>query len=226
MLLTVVVAAQGLGTADEPPRLRDLEPLLVQLIYMIWALGGLLFTVLLIFIGVQYMASGGDPQKKEELKKKGRNWLIGLVLFFVGYPIVATIYDVLEVGVTNPECYQQVKTPGFHFFFPDVCTDPQKASTKYDINASCNPATGGVEPSELAANKCCFNTGAVTIVYPIDKWIGNTPGTLFRYERNARGYCASTSSADMCSTATSPTTCIPDYTISDSTTLEITPYTP
>lgn len=154
------VSAQ-LGTMNEPPRLRDLQPMLVEMIYLIWALGGLFFTVLLMWIGFQYMTSAGDPQKKEELKKKGKNWLIGLVVFFLGYPIVSLIYDVIGIGSANPDCYEQVSTPGFHFFFPDVCTDPTDGTRtsigeRVDLDVLSETERAEVVARLVREDKCLF----------------------------------------------------------------------
>lgn len=150
-----IISAQSLGTLDQPPRLRDLEPVLVQVIYVIWALTGIIFALILMFIGFQYMTSLGDQQKQQELMQRGRNWLIGLFLVFLGYPLVVTIYGVIGVGENNPDCYQQVSTPGFHFFFPDVCTDPQANSNKYAIASSCKNFTQEETVLLQSQNKIC-----------------------------------------------------------------------
>jgi len=186
------VFAQNLGSMDEPPRLRDLEPLLVQMVYLIWALGGIIFTILLMWIGFQYMTSAGDPQKKEELKKKGRNWLIGLVIFFVGYPIVATIYDVLGIGSSNLDCYEQISTPGFHFFFPDICTEPMLGS--FAVNSSCDASTA----TDLPSIRCCHNS----IVAPVGENIKVNQNMMIRFDRGADGQCTSCAIAVACSPLT------------------------
>lgn len=154
--------ANDLGDLSSPPRLRSLEPILVQIVYMIWAFGGLIFTVLLMVIGFQYMISMGDPQKQEELKSRGKNWIIGLIIFFIGYPIILTVYNVIGIGDTNSECYEDIKTPGFHFFFPSICTDPEAGSTKYAIGSECGSGTD-VSMDELASSRCCDTTNEIIL---------------------------------------------------------------
>jgi len=154
--------AQSLGTADSPPRLRELEALGVQLVYFIWGVTGLIFTTLLIIIGVRYMLSAGDQQKQQALKDKGKNWLYGLILIFISYPIVLTFYNVTGIGGSS-ECYQDIKTPGFHFFFPKVCTDPTAEST----NALGNSCVTG---QNLGSNqKCCYGSvlGSSGLIMPV-----------------------------------------------------------
>ncbi len=163
----IKIYAQSLGTIDEPPRLFQLEGLLVQLIYVIWALSGLVFSALLGFLGFKHMISGGDQQKEEEVKKKGKNWLIGLILVFLSYPVVLTIYKVIGIGQTNSECYKDIQTPGFHFFFPTVCTDPQGSSTRYEIGSNVGDCSS-IDPSYLGDSKYCSDG----VIFPTNTWIG------------------------------------------------------
>ena len=190
MYLFVGTVNAQLGTIDEPPRLRDLQPMLVEMIYLIWALGGLFFTVLLMWIGFQYMTSAGDPQKKEELKKKGKNWLIGLIIFFLGYPIVSTIYDVIGIGSANPECYEQVDTPGFHFFFPDVCTDAM--SGMYETGMSCNDGEYSVD-TLISEGFCCLSNARFIVstseTVAVDTNDDDSPEYCARYSALTNGFC-------------------------------------
>ena len=181
-----IASAQGLGTLDSPPRLANLEGLFVQLVYIIWGVSGLIFAVLLAFLGFQYMTSGGDAQKEEEIKKKGKNWLIGLVLVFLSYPIVLSIYKMIGIGNANSECYKSISTPGFHFFFPTVCTDPQGASTKYEVGGDIGECNN-IDPAYLDENMYCDNG----IILPLNENIySTTDNSIFKcIERDADYSC-------------------------------------
>lgn len=195
-LLTIGVSyAQSLGTADSPPRLRELEALGVQLVYFVWGVTGLIFTVLLMIIGGRYMLSAGDQQKQQALKDKGKNWLFGLILIIIAYPIVLTFYNVTGIGGTSA-CYQDIKTPGFHFFFPTICTDPS-AESAHALGNSCT--TG----QDLGSNqKCCFGSVFSTpgLIMPVGygvRYTGIKPllastvvaNQVYTYERQSDNSC-------------------------------------
>ncbi len=180
------VSAQSLGTSESPPRLYQLEGLLVQLVYVIWGLSGLIFAFLLGFLGFQYMTAGGDAQKEEEIKKKGKNWFLGLLLILASYPLVLTIYKVLNIGQANSDCYEDISTPGFHFFFPTVCTDPQATTGKYDLGSHVNCDT--LDSSYLGDDKYCSNG----VILPMNKYILFRNGTEYVaqcVEREDNGSC-------------------------------------
>ncbi len=186
-LLVGSVFAQ-FGSGDEPARLRDLEPLLVQLIYVIWALGGIIFTAALMFIGFLYMTSAGDPQKQEALKKRATNWLFGLILFFAGYPLVLTAYNVLDIGQSNPDCYKSVSTPGFHFFFPDVCTDPLEG-TEFLVGQTVQKANLTEEEfiQKLIDGKRCVLNDKYA---PVESYIFSKDDyKLYKYKMESNGNC-------------------------------------
>jgi len=186
-----MVSAQTLGTATEPARLRDLEPIVVQLIYVVWGLGSLLLTIILAYIGFLYMTSLGDGQKKEEAKERGGKWLISVLIFYLAYPVLLTIYNVAGVGESN-DCYADISTPGFHFFFPDVCTDPQAGSLKYDSMEDCT----NFSPDELSLlaqrRNCCLSIGAANITIPAG--VGIESGqNVFTYDAG-KGICTGVTS--------------------------------
>lgn len=186
----VGVSYAQFGDLTEPPRLRDVEPLLVQMVYLIWALGGLLFTAVLMYIGFRYMTSGGDPQKKEEMKKRATNWIIGLLIFFGGYPVIITVYDVLGIGDTNSDCYEQISTPGFHFFFPEVCTDAQAGGSKYDVDVDCSTYDVQEMQQLVSRGNCCYNTGTTAYSAPTGEYICSASGvTIISLQANANGFC-------------------------------------
>jgi len=97
-----------------PPKLKDLQVLGARIIYFVW-IGGLA-----IWIGYQAMTSGADSTKKEDLKKRGLYWFVGLIIFFASQPIAGTL--IKTVVTTESSCYAEInETPAFRFFFSEVC---------------------------------------------------------------------------------------------------------
>lgn len=185
VVLTSADDGSGLGDLSSPPRLRDLEPLLVQVVYIVWAFGGFIFTFLLMVIGFQYMISMGDQQKQQELKSRGKNWIIGLIVFFIGYPIIVTVYSVIGIGETNTECYKDIKTPGFHFFFPEVCTDPEASGSKYSVGSkTCSDFSDEEQDLLKEQGKVC---GYFGLIFPINTVIQNAEDTDRCFSYNEEG---------------------------------------
>lgn len=154
--------------ADGPFKLRDLEPLLVQVVYFVWAFCGIFFGALLVWIGIQYMMTLTDTQKKQELADRGKRWLISLLIVGFCYPAIAGIYDFFGIGKTNPECYEDIATPGFHFFFPNVCTDPS-AGGEHGIGAVADK--GVIVKDTLPSDRCIFTPHNKEIVLPVNEQI-------------------------------------------------------
>ena len=186
------VSAQSLGTSTEPPRLRDLEPIVVQLIYVVWGLGTFLLTLVLMLRGVQYMLSMGAPEKQQEIRQSSTNWLYSLLVFFLAYPVILGVYNVTGIGGSSSSCYEDISTPGFRFFFPTVCTDPQAGSDKYSVGASCD----GFGNDELAIvddrGYCCRNFVSSNIVIPVGEWIklAGNPTIAQKYSPSSTAQCA------------------------------------
>jgi hypothetical protein len=140
----------------EAPRLRDLQDLVVKIVYYVWALGLPVFTIIAMYIGYQYMISGADTQKQQKLAKAGISIVVGIIVFFATYPIADFF---MKLVVTNPsDCYANLDTPGFTFFFPEVCT----------YQSVENPADDGVggccDSSALAgSDDGCFLAGGITL---------------------------------------------------------------
>jgi len=103
-----------------PPQLRQLEMWFVRLLYALWALSGIFFTFVLIWIGFQYMTSFGNEVALAEVIKKFRNWMIGLGLVFLSYPVLNTFFRMLPIDQSQ-SCYADLSLPGFQFFFPNAC---------------------------------------------------------------------------------------------------------
>jgi len=102
-----------------PPTLQTFEFVLVRFIYIAWALGGFLWLAYFILIAYSFFTS--DTNKIEDAKSRFGRWLIGIVLFYLSRMIISSVMATMISGTSN--CYQQFDgTPGFTFFFPDVCT--------------------------------------------------------------------------------------------------------
>ncbi len=109
--------------------LLDAQLMVVQLIGTAWALGGLIFFFLLVTNGSLYLMSYNDELKyiikidPEDAQKRMIQWAIGFVLFFLSYPIVASLLKLIINE--NTQCYDKLRVPGFTFIFYDVCVkDP------------------------------------------------------------------------------------------------------
>ncbi|MFQ5493459.1 MAG: hypothetical protein ACE5DX_04840, partial [Candidatus Dojkabacteria bacterium] len=110
----------------DPPSIRELEFLAVRVLYAVWACGGIIFIMLLTYIGFIWMTSGGSDEKIAEAKKRAGQWVIGFLLFFLAQPLVATLMRGLIAD--DSECFTQLQDPGFTIFFTDVCTGGDVAS--------------------------------------------------------------------------------------------------
>lgn len=102
-----------------PPTLQTFEFVLVRFIYIAWALGGFLWLAYFILIASTFFTS--DSNKIEEGKGRFNRWLIGIALFYLSRMIISSVMSTMIADSSN--CYEQFDgTPGFTFFFPDVCT--------------------------------------------------------------------------------------------------------
>lgn len=106
----------------KPPQLRVLEFWFVRIVYVAWAIAGVFFTFVLIAIGFQYMTSFGNEVALKDVVVKFRNWMIGLALVFLSYPVLNTFFNVLTID-RDQSCYSELQMPGFQFFFPQACGD-------------------------------------------------------------------------------------------------------
>jgi hypothetical protein len=99
----------------------------MRILYGAWAASGVVFTLILVFLGFRYMTSGGDSAVLGDIKKRFRNWFIGLMLIFLAYPVLNTLFNI--IGVSQSECFSQLKLPAFQFFFPDACKPGTSSTT-------------------------------------------------------------------------------------------------
>lgn len=103
----------------QPPTLQTLEFLVVRIIYAAWALGGFFWLGYFIFIATKYLR--GDPQQIEDAKKRFGIWVVGIFVYYLSYVIVGQFMSLLIKD--GSACYNQFDgTPGFTFFFAQVCT--------------------------------------------------------------------------------------------------------
>ncbi len=113
----------------EPARVRDVETIFAQSLSVLWALSIPYFMYMLIMIGARWMLSFGDETKQGELKKRGGNFVLSMVMVFGGYLVVKMIISLL--GFKNPDpsapgksCFDDgtdVSDPFFQVFFPEIC---------------------------------------------------------------------------------------------------------
>lgn len=102
-----------------PPSSRQLQYWFIRVLYIVWALAGIVFTLVLIGIGFQYLTSFGNEVALADVIKQFRKWLVGLGLVILAYPMLNTFFNV--VGLRDSECLNDLQLPGFQFFFPTAC---------------------------------------------------------------------------------------------------------
>ena len=112
----------------QPPTLRVVQYWFVRILYILWAASGTIFTGIMIYLGFRYMTSGGDAAVLADVKKRAKNWFIGLALIFLSYPILGTIFRILPINKTT-DCYKDLQLPGFQFFFATACDTTDASST-------------------------------------------------------------------------------------------------
>lgn len=112
------------NAAPKPPTLQIVQVWFVRLVYVIWAVSGVVFTLALMWIGFKYLTSFGNEYAQGGVIKDLRKWLVGLVLVFLSYPVLNTFYNILPLSETA--CFSDINVIGFQFFFPDACiTTPE-----------------------------------------------------------------------------------------------------
>lgn len=141
----------------EPPQLRELQYVVIRFIYAAWAFGGIVFMLLLVVIGFIYLTSAGDEQKAEQAKKRGGQWVIGVLLYFLSQPVVATIMRGL---ISNEaECYANLRDPGFTFFFSTVCSETGSQNQGDDsvapTGATATPTSSLISSVSDGVGGCC-----------------------------------------------------------------------
>lgn len=103
----------------KPPQLQILQVWFVRILYVIWGVSGVVFTFILISIGMQYLLSFGNVDAVGQVIKRFQKFVVGLALVFLSYPLLATFFQLLPLN--EDTCYADVQMPGFQFFFPNAC---------------------------------------------------------------------------------------------------------
>jgi hypothetical protein len=131
-----------------PPQLRVIEYWFLKIVYSAWALAGIYFTFVLIYIGFLYITSFGNEFAVADVIKRFRNWMIGMALVFLSYPVLVTFFNVLPID-RSQNCYTNVQQGviGFQFFFPNLC-----GSVNGPNSEACRICTGqGVSLDDCGA---------------------------------------------------------------------------
>ena len=89
---------------------RDLRESIALMINGLLGFLGILFTVLIIYAGWQWMTAGGNEEQVSKAKKTITNSTIGLLVVIVAYALSVWIFNVIEksVGTGSPP---QTTTP-------------------------------------------------------------------------------------------------------------------
>lgn len=102
----------------DAPRLADIGAQVVRVLDLFYAFGGLIFLLLAVAVGVQWMTSRGDADLIGEARKRLGYLITGFLLFFLSATIVIFIYRALDVK----DCLGRTVTPGFNLFFESSCS--------------------------------------------------------------------------------------------------------
>ncbi|MBI4090883.1 MAG: hypothetical protein HY422_02565 [Candidatus Komeilibacteria bacterium] len=89
----------------------DIKITIAKIVRAILGFVGIVFVVLIIIGGIQWMTSGGNEKKIEEAKKRIVNATIGLVIILAAYSIALSITKWLQ-GATSGKPGNQVNVGG------------------------------------------------------------------------------------------------------------------
>ena len=92
-----------------PLPLKNLGELFSALLTLVFFVAGLLFFVNLLFGGIQWISSGGDPKALESARGRLMNSFIGLVIVVAAFAIALIIETVLGIQIVSEFC---IPTPG------------------------------------------------------------------------------------------------------------------
>jgi|RifCSP19_3_1023858.scaffolds.fasta_scaffold84026_2 hypothetical protein len=85
---------------DEPNELSDIEPIVANIIKSVVTLGGIALFAMLVFGGIQYLTSGGDPEGIQKAKHTLTYAIIGIALFVIAWFVLLFIETFTGVKVT------------------------------------------------------------------------------------------------------------------------------
>ncbi|HOZ53205.1 MAG TPA: pilin [bacterium] len=78
------------------------ENIVANIISMVLGLLGILFVVLMIFSGYQWMMAGGNEETVKTAQKRIKNAVIGLVIVVMAYAVTAFVFKSLPGGSSDP----------------------------------------------------------------------------------------------------------------------------
>lgn len=90
----------GSKAYDQAGTPRDIQGIVAQIIYTLLGFLGLIFVVLIVWSGYEWMTSQGDPAKVTKAKDRLTNSVIGLVVVLAAYGIALFIMEKV-VNVTG-----------------------------------------------------------------------------------------------------------------------------
>ena len=97
--LTTIGANAGLGAASG--QAGNLPTLIGNIINVILGLLGIVFVILVIYSGIQYMLSRGDSKKVEDATGNIRTAIIGLIITVAAYAISNYVISALVTATTT-----------------------------------------------------------------------------------------------------------------------------
>jgi hypothetical protein len=108
-----------------------------NLIFFLLVFAGIAAVIFIIFGGVKFLTSGGDPKQVEGARKTITWAIIGLVLILMSFMIVRTIGEVTGVTCINKFGFDNCKDPN-DTTPPENYTPPGEGGEE---NVTCDPAT-------------------------------------------------------------------------------------
>lgn len=92
---------------DDPATIQDLEPIFALVIRNLLSVAGIIFFVMILTGGFQYLTSGGDPEGVAKAQKTITFAVIGLVTAALSFMILVVIEFVTGANVTEFEFFRQ-----------------------------------------------------------------------------------------------------------------------
>ena len=97
--INVLGDLKDIGTAVYgTDKAADLKQVVASLVQIVLGFVGIIFVILIIWGGLEWMTSGGNEQKIESAKNRIKNATIGLVLVVLAYTIAYTITRWLSIA--------------------------------------------------------------------------------------------------------------------------------
>ena len=90
------------SSGEVVPTLSCIFPLIATIINWLLMFSGLVTVVLIIYAGIRFVSSGGDPKQVEGAKKILTYAILGLILIFLSFAIVRFIAQVTGVACISP----------------------------------------------------------------------------------------------------------------------------